>query len=239
MHLTERIVAQHCSDIHIGAQQDENSLFSFDMDHPAAPMRVKVGATVHTSTRFIGMAAMQPKLDSMVKALGKGVVPENLNLGGTYDAELVREAAQFLLDYLAEPPLRRNGSVESGLDVVRVLNLFQSMTGVAFLYARGFLACLAQQLRLGFVQPVRGWRLAGVAAALRQMAFEFGYLGSQCSHLFRQFQNQRTQWPQFADQVVLLGNAELFKIWQGFHALSYRHPTAFFKPGIARLFRST
>ena len=108
MHLTERIVAQHCSDIHIGAQQDENSLFCFDMDHPAAPMRVKVGATVHTSTRFIGMAAMQPKLDSMVKALGKGVVPENLNLGGTYDAELVREAAQFLLDYLAEPPLRRN-----------------------------------------------------------------------------------------------------------------------------------
>jgi hypothetical protein len=141
MHLTERIVAQHCSDIHIGAQQDENSLFSFDMDHPAAPMRVKVddmrrcaqasgagmsssrllpqsagcasnvseaGATVHPSMRFIGMAAMQPKLDSMVKALGKSVVPENLNLGGTYDAELVHEATQFLLDYLAEPPLRRN-----------------------------------------------------------------------------------------------------------------------------------
>ena len=42
MHLTERIVAQHSSDIHIGAQQDENSLFSFDLDHPAAPMRVKV-----------------------------------------------------------------------------------------------------------------------------------------------------------------------------------------------------
>ena len=108
MHLTERIVAQYCTDIHIGAQQDENSLFSFDLDHPAAPMRVRVGATVYPSTRFIGMAAMQPKLDALIKILEKNVVPENLNLGGTYDAGLVRGAAQFLLDYLADPPLRRN-----------------------------------------------------------------------------------------------------------------------------------
>jgi hypothetical protein len=148
MHLTERLVAQHSSDIHIGAQQDENSLFSFDLDHPAAPMRVKVddmrrcaqasgagmsssrllpqsagcasnvseaGAAVHPSTRFIGMAAMLPKLRDLIKVLEKNVVPENLILGGTYDAELVREAVQFLVDYLADPPLRRN--VRRGIKV--------------------------------------------------------------------------------------------------------------------------
>ena len=115
MHLTERIVAQHCSDIHMGAQQDANSLFSFDLDRPAAPMRVKVGAAVHPSTRFVGMAAMLPKLDDLIKVLEKDVVPENLNLGGTYDAELVREAAQFLMGYLVEPPLRRN--VRRGIKV--------------------------------------------------------------------------------------------------------------------------
>ncbi|MDO8463935.1 MAG: hypothetical protein Q7S46_01595 [Gallionella sp.] len=115
MHLTERIVAQHCSDIHITAQQEAGSLFSFDLSHPAAPMRVKVGASVHQSARFIGMAEMQPKLDALIKILEKNVVPENLNLGGTYDAELVREAAQFLLDYLDEPPLRRN--VRRGIKV--------------------------------------------------------------------------------------------------------------------------
>ena len=108
MHLTERIVAQYGSDIGMTAQQDGDSLFSFDLDRPAAPMRVKVGATVHPSTRFIGMAAMQPKLDALIKELKKNTVPENLNLGGAYDAELVREAAQFLMDYLSEPPLRRN-----------------------------------------------------------------------------------------------------------------------------------
>lgn len=115
MHLTERIVAQHSSDIQIGAQQDANSLFSFDLDRPAPPMRVRVGAAVHPSTRFIGMAAMQPKLEALIKILEKNVVPESINLGGTYDAELVREAVQFLLDYLIEPPLRR--SVRRGIKV--------------------------------------------------------------------------------------------------------------------------
>ncbi|MDD5301374.1 MAG: hypothetical protein PHD65_12895 [Gallionella sp.] len=115
MHLSERIVAQHSSDIQIGAQQDADSLLSFDLDRPAPPMRVRVGATVHPSTRFIGMAAMQPKLEALLKTLEKNVVPESLNLGGTYDAELVREAVQFLLDYLIEPPLRR--SVRRGIKV--------------------------------------------------------------------------------------------------------------------------
>jgi len=119
MHLTERLVAQHSSDIHIGAQQDEDSLFSFDLDHPAAPMRVKVGAAAHPSTRFIGMAAMLPKLRDLIKMLEKNVVPENLILGGTYDAEPVREAVQFLADYLSDPPLRRNArrSIKVNLNV--------------------------------------------------------------------------------------------------------------------------
>jgi hypothetical protein len=115
MHLTERIAAQYCHDIYMGVQQDAGSLFSFDLDRPSAPMRVKVGTAVHPSTRFIGMAAMQPKLEALIKALEKKVVPENINLGGTYDAEQVREAAQFLLDYLIEPPLRR--SVRRGIKV--------------------------------------------------------------------------------------------------------------------------
>jgi len=108
MHLTERILARHSSDIYMGVQQDGDSLFCFDLERPSAPMRVKVGTTVHPSTRFIGMAAMRPKLAALIETLEKNIVPEYLHLGGTYDAEPVREAAQFLLDYLSEPPLRRN-----------------------------------------------------------------------------------------------------------------------------------
>lgn len=120
MHMTERIVGQYCSDISVSAQQEADSLFSFDLAHPAAPMRVKVCGATSGSMRFIGMAAMQPKLEALLKALEKNVVPDELNLGGTYDAELVRQGARHLLKYLAEPPLRRSArrGIKVGLNVV-------------------------------------------------------------------------------------------------------------------------
>lgn len=128
MHLTERIVGQYCSGIDIGAQQDANSLFSFDLEHPAAPVHKADGLTrgAPASMRFVGMAEMQPKLAALIKTLEKGAVPESLNLGGTYDAELVREAAQYLLNYLAAPPSRR--SARRGIKVsLNVVNGFDKM----------------------------------------------------------------------------------------------------------------
>ena len=120
MHLAERIVGQYCSSIDIAAQQDANSLFSFDLDRPAAPIGVKAGGAARPSMRFISMAAMQPELEALIKTLGKGAVPESLNLGGIYDAELVREAAQYLLNYLTAPPLRRSArrGIKVNLNVV-------------------------------------------------------------------------------------------------------------------------
>lgn len=120
IHLDERIVGQYCSSIDIGAQQDANSLFSFDLDRPAAPVLVKADITVHSSMRFVSMAEVQPKLAALIKTLGKDAVPESLNLGGTYDAEPVREAAQYLLNFLTAPPSRRSArrGIKVGLNVV-------------------------------------------------------------------------------------------------------------------------
>lgn len=108
MHLAERLVAQYCAGVEIGAQQRADSMFSFDLDHPAPPMRVKVGIAIQPATRFIGMSVLRLKLEALQRTLEKNVVPDDLNLGGTYDAALVRQAVQHLLHYLAEPPLRRS-----------------------------------------------------------------------------------------------------------------------------------
>lgn len=119
MHLTERIVAQYCAAIDIHPVAGERDLFSFDLNQPAAPMRIKMDAAAYPSTRFIDMSAMQPRLEALVKTLEKNIVPEDLNLGGIYDAELVRGAAQYLLDYLNAPPVRRSARrmVKVGLNV--------------------------------------------------------------------------------------------------------------------------
>jgi hypothetical protein len=108
MHLTERIVGNYADSIAVAAQQSADSLFCFSLDHPAAPLRVKAGGSMSPSMRFVSMAAMLPRLEELLRELARNTVPQDLNLGGIYAAELVREAAQCLRDYLADPPLRRN-----------------------------------------------------------------------------------------------------------------------------------
>ncbi|MDP2142976.1 MAG: hypothetical protein Q8J80_02485 [Gallionella sp.] len=108
MHLTERIVGLYSGSVTVAAQQAGDSLFCFDLAQPAAPLRIKAGARVQPSTRFVSMAAMQPKLEELLRELAKNTVPQELSLGGNYPVELVREAAQYLRDYLVDPPLRRS-----------------------------------------------------------------------------------------------------------------------------------
>ena len=90
-------------------------------------------APVHPSMRFVGMAEMQPLLAALIKALEKGAVPESLNLGGTYDAELVREVAQYLLNFLTTPPSRRSArrGIKVGLSVVNGFARMIDRTDVA------------------------------------------------------------------------------------------------------------
>ena len=203
MHLTERIVGQYCTSIDIGVQQDANSLFSFDLDRPAAPVCVRAGIPAHSSMRFVSMAAMQPKLAALIKTLGKGTVPEDLNLGGIYDAELIREAAQYLMNYLAAPPLRR--STRRGIKVnLNVVNGFTKVvertdTGLNFseeqpahwdvkdISSSGFCTLLSAQGADGIsigsllgVQPdgVQHWGVAVIRRLMRSDANQL-YVGAE------------------------------------------------------------
>jgi len=106
MHLTERILAQYCLDINVHPGQNESSLFSFDLADPDAPKRVKMGLAVSPTTRFVSMLSMKSKLEHLMTTLEKNIVPENLLLGGTYGAELVKEAAKHLITYVVSPPVR-------------------------------------------------------------------------------------------------------------------------------------
>jgi hypothetical protein len=135
LHFAERLVGRYCQFTDITAQQDANSLFSFDLNRPGAPMRVKVlkaGDVGQPSMRFVSMAAMRPKLEELFRTLEKNVVPEDLNLSGTYEAEFVRESVKYLLDYLGAPPLRRSArrGIKVGLNVVNGFARALDMTDV-------------------------------------------------------------------------------------------------------------
>lgn len=108
MHLTERIVARYADSLTLGPQQSSDSLFSFDLASPSAPLRVKASPGLQASTRFIGMTGLRPRLEGLLGELAKNSVPQELGLNGDYPPEAVRAAAQYLLDYLNDPPLRRS-----------------------------------------------------------------------------------------------------------------------------------
>ena len=126
MHLTERLVEYYRSTIDIHAELAQHNRISFDLAQPGEPTRINTGATIHPAMRFIAAPSMQPRLEDLMKVLKKGLVPEDLNLGGNYSAEVVGEAVQHLLNYLAAPPVRRNArraadvtlSVVNGFDRV-------------------------------------------------------------------------------------------------------------------------
>jgi len=108
MHVTERLVAQYRSTIDIRPQLAQHSRISIDLNRPGEPTRINLDDTTHPYLRFIGMPEMQPRLDDLMKVLKKNIVPADLNLGGSYSAEVVGEAVQYLLNYLAVHPVRRS-----------------------------------------------------------------------------------------------------------------------------------
>ncbi len=108
IHLTERILGQYCATIDMHVQLDQYSRLSFDLDRPDEPARINLGATTHPSMLFVSMPTMQAKLEDLMKVLNKNIVPDEINLGGSYEAAVVARAAQTLLGYLMAPPVRRN-----------------------------------------------------------------------------------------------------------------------------------
>jgi hypothetical protein len=131
IHLAERLVAHYCATIDIHSQLAQQSRISFDLSRPGEPMRINLGATTHPAMRFIGMPAMQAKLEELMKVLKKNIVPEDVNLGGSYSAEVVAETVQSLVNYLAAPPVRRNvrRAADVNLSVVNGFNKVIERTG--------------------------------------------------------------------------------------------------------------
>jgi len=115
IHLAERLVAHYHSTIDIHAEINQHSRLSFDLNRPAEPTRINMGATTHPAMRFIGMPGMQAKLEDLMKVLKKNIVPDDINLGGSYDAEVVKNAAQYLLNYVVAPPVRRNARLTANV----------------------------------------------------------------------------------------------------------------------------
>ncbi len=109
IHLSERLAAHLAHALVMDAQPGVDSLLSFDLTQAKPPVRFAGDVLQHPNLRFIGLGRVQGQLEALITVLGKGLVPDELNLGGTYEAELVNEVAKRLqTGWLSAPPVRRN-----------------------------------------------------------------------------------------------------------------------------------
>lgn len=121
MHLAERLMAHLCGDFMASRQCGPGSLFCFDLLHPAPPARMSAETKMHSGLRFLGADSFHPHLDALLKTMEKNIVPEEINLGGVYEAGIVRDVVRHLSGCFAPtPPKRRNArrSIKVNLEVV-------------------------------------------------------------------------------------------------------------------------
>ena len=172
IHLTERILAHFCDAIEFQAKPIQNSRLFFDLDNLSEPVRVNAGSTPKSSIRFVGIVEMKAKLEDLIKVLNKNIVPNDLNLGGSYDADLVREAAQYLLNYILVPPVRRNARREVNV-TMSVVNGFEQVAAKAEAWGgfdkEGSMEWVTEEISAsGFscVIPAKGAESVGVGSLL-------------------------------------------------------------------------
>jgi hypothetical protein len=108
IHLAERIVTHFGASVDMHVQPAAGDFLYFDLEQAEAPKRLSEPLAAQPMLRFISMTAVQPQLEALLKVLEKNVLPDNLNLGGVYEAAVVSEVVQSLLVFLKDPPLRAN-----------------------------------------------------------------------------------------------------------------------------------
>lgn len=109
LHIAKRLITHMSKSFSVREQCGEDSLFAFDLAHPAPPTRVKEAGTMYPqSIRFVAAGGAPRKIEDMLKTLGKDLVPEELNMGIAYTAEMVGVVASQLAKCCHMPmPLRR------------------------------------------------------------------------------------------------------------------------------------
>ena len=109
LHLAERLTSHLSENFTVETQRGPSSLFGFDLLHFAPPVRVNMENTLPPGLLFIGVNNLQPHIEALLKTLEKNIVPEEIHLGGTCEADAMSDVVRHLAEcWTFPPPMRRN-----------------------------------------------------------------------------------------------------------------------------------
>lgn len=109
IHLAERLAAHFARHFSVSPQREADSLFGFNLQQPAVPMRLTAENKEANGMRYLGAGSVQPQVEALLGMLQKNTVPETINLGGVFDADTVQEVIRQLSAFwVSAPPVRRD-----------------------------------------------------------------------------------------------------------------------------------
>ena len=108
LEIAERVVAQFSEFFVINRQPAKGCHYFFDLSNGNGPARVMSRLQMTPGLRFFGPGSAAQELHKLIATVeADGAVPSGINLGGTFDSEVVLEALRHLARYWApNPPAR-------------------------------------------------------------------------------------------------------------------------------------
>lgn len=125
LHIAKCLMLYVCQSFAMRDHPEADSQFMFDLEKPSSPVRVTdEGAMYPAGARFMGIGAASGQLDNLLKTLAKNLVPEELNFGVAYSAEVVVDVVRRLAGFCQSTlPMRKHPRRKISMDV-NVLNGF-------------------------------------------------------------------------------------------------------------------
>jgi len=128
LEIAERIVAQFSEFFVMNRQSGKGCHYYFGLNAGKLPARVMSRLTAATGLRYFGPGDAARELEKLLSTVqADGVVPSSINLGGTFDAEVVLEALRHLMRYWATNPPARSEERRNAVSRISVVHDFDEI----------------------------------------------------------------------------------------------------------------
>jgi hypothetical protein len=128
LEIAERIVAQFSESFVMNRQPGRGCHYYFDLNESRLPARVMSRLQMTPGLRFFGPGTAAPELEKLIATVqADGVVPSHVNLGGTFDPEVVLEALRHLARYWAPNPPSRSEERRNSVSRMTVVHDFDEI----------------------------------------------------------------------------------------------------------------
>lgn len=128
LEVAERVVAQFSEFFVMNRRPAKGCHFYFDLDEGKMPARVLSRLPATPGLRYFGPGVAAAELHKLIATVqADGVVPSHVNLGGSFDAEVVLEALRHLARYWAPDPPARSEERRNSVARISVVHDFDEI----------------------------------------------------------------------------------------------------------------